>query len=40
MKLFQTIGGILRGWTDSVADGLIAEEWICSDMASLFSQLG
>jgi steroid delta-isomerase-like uncharacterized protein len=22
-----------------VADGLIAEEWICSDMASLFSQL-
>lgn len=23
-----------------VADGLIAEEWICSDMASLFSQLG
>ena len=23
-----------------VADGLIAEEWICSDMASLFRQLG
>jgi steroid delta-isomerase-like uncharacterized protein len=22
-----------------VADGLVAEEWICSDMASLFSQL-
>ena len=22
-----------------VADGLIAEEWICSDLASLFSQL-
>lgn len=23
-----------------VADGLVAEEWICSDMASLFRQLG
>jgi steroid delta-isomerase-like uncharacterized protein len=23
-----------------VADGLIAEEWICSDMATLFRQLG
>jgi steroid delta-isomerase-like uncharacterized protein len=23
-----------------VADGLVAEEWICSDMASLFQQLG
>jgi steroid delta-isomerase-like uncharacterized protein len=23
-----------------VEDGLVAEEWICSDMASLFSQLG
>jgi steroid delta-isomerase-like uncharacterized protein len=22
-----------------VADGLLAEEWICSDMASLFNQL-
>jgi steroid delta-isomerase-like uncharacterized protein len=22
-----------------IADGLIAEEWICSDMASLFRQL-
>jgi predicted ester cyclase len=22
-----------------VADGLIAEEWICSDMATLFRQL-
>lgn len=23
-----------------IADGLIAEEWICSDMAGLFRQLG
>jgi steroid delta-isomerase-like uncharacterized protein len=23
-----------------IADGLIAEEWICSDMATLFRQLG
>jgi steroid delta-isomerase-like uncharacterized protein len=23
-----------------VSDGLVAEEWICSDMASLFRQLG
>lgn len=23
-----------------IADGLIAEEWICSDLATLFGQLG
>jgi predicted ester cyclase len=23
-----------------IADGLIAEEWICSDMATLYRQLG